>query len=202
MRMILWECVHPDYPQGTFANRAEFDLACGKAGIDLTMTGEGVLPVGTRVSPEGEPVLEPRGVMPVGRIEEDALRHLVNGVLDGSQITTQQMRAAQVPLSFLPMALGALAPPEELRTLLMGSEAPPEVPDPIPMPEPASIAMPIEEPPPAVARELLSLPVVVVTLISVRLQRPFPAATSLAPVVHGRGRDERPVPGASPDARR
>jgi hypothetical protein len=68
--------------------------------------------------------------MPVPRIDEDRMRELVNGVLDGSLITTQQMRAAQVPLSFLPVALGALSPPGELRILLMGSEAPPEEPDP------------------------------------------------------------------------
>jgi hypothetical protein len=127
--MIVWECIHPDYPQGTFANRKAFAEACEAAGVAYPDKGS-VLPLGVRVSPQGEIVLEPRAVMPIPRIAEDRMRELVNGVLNGSLLTTQQMRAAQVPLSFLPVALGVLAPPEELRRVLMGSDAPPEEPDP------------------------------------------------------------------------
>jgi hypothetical protein len=146
--MIVWECVHPEYPQGTFATRKAFAEACEAAGVIYPNNGSG-LPIGARVALDGTFVLEPRVVMSIPRIDTDRVRELVNGILDGKLITTQQMPSSTVPLAFMPVAMGALAPPEELRCVFMGSAVPPEEPEMLhpPVPEVRAGAPPRPETP-------------------------------------------------------
>jgi hypothetical protein len=51
---------------------------------------------------------------------------MVLDILSGQVLTSRQVSESMVGMVFLPVAMGAVAPPEELRVLLMGSASPPE----------------------------------------------------------------------------
>lgn len=71
-----------------------------------------------------EGLMKPR--MPISRLSEDAMRELVVGIVSGKVITSAQVPDVSCPHVFLPAAMGAFSPPEELREALLGSSQPPE----------------------------------------------------------------------------
>lgn len=69
---------------------------------------------------------EPRIIRGVPRLSQEELRQLVLDLLSGQALSTDQVDTPAVKLVFMPLAMGALSPPEELREALMGSTSPPE----------------------------------------------------------------------------
>lgn len=77
----------------------------------------------------------------IHRMDRDGLRRLVNGIVDGSILTSAQVPDSMVGMVFLPVGMGALSPPEDA--------SPPRPEDPTLEPEPAEPTPPvIPDPPP------------------------------------------------------
>lgn len=70
---------------------------------------------------------EPRPKMRITRLSDEAMAEIVSKRLACQVMFCSEVTPASVRLVFLPIAMGAFAPPEELRIALMGSAAPPEV---------------------------------------------------------------------------
>jgi hypothetical protein len=67
-----------------------------------------------------------RPKMKVPRLSEDEMREIVAKRLSRQVMFSDEVTPQSMHLVFLPLAMGGLAPPDELRKALMGSTAPPE----------------------------------------------------------------------------
>ncbi len=63
---------------------------------------------------------EPRPIYIVGRMSQEALRETVRGLLDGTWYPSVAVPEELMQLVFVPLAMGALSPPDELREKLVG----------------------------------------------------------------------------------
>jgi hypothetical protein len=92
---------------------------------------------------------ELRPKMPIARLTEERMRKIVSDRLARQVMFSDEVTSQSVNLVFLPAAMGAFAPPEELRLVLMGSLEPPETLEgEPPKPEQPSYPPSVGDPPP------------------------------------------------------
>lgn len=71
--------------------------------------------------------MDVRPRMKIPRLSEEEMREIVAKRLSRQVMFSDEVTPSSVRLVFLPLSMGALAPPEELRKALMGSTEPPEM---------------------------------------------------------------------------
>jgi len=69
---------------------------------------------------------EPRFIQGIPNRPQEELRQLVSDLLSGAAVSSDQVPPNMTGMVFLPVAMGAFQPPEELRKAAMGSAGPPE----------------------------------------------------------------------------
>ena len=83
----------------------------------------------------------------IPRLSEEEMREIVAKRLSRQVMFSDEVTPSSVRLVFLPLSMGALAPPEELRKALLGSVEPPDVLDDPSKPAPPEYPV-AEDPPP------------------------------------------------------
>lgn len=86
-------------------------------GSTLTLAPEGstVSPTGRVLSPEGTDMGEARFVLEVPRATRENLRQFVYDLVDGRVLTSEQVEPSLMGMVFMPIAMGALSPPDVLQ---------------------------------------------------------------------------------------
>jgi len=69
---------------------------------------------------------DPKPRLSVAPLSEDRLRQYVLDILSGQVLTSDQVRARDMGMVFMPLIMGALSPPDEVIVKHMGSAEPPE----------------------------------------------------------------------------
>ena len=87
-------------------------------GSTLTLAPEGstVTTTGRVISSEGVDMGEARLVLEVPRTPREQLRQFVYDLVDGRVLTSEQVEPSLVSMVFMPLAMGALSPPEVLES--------------------------------------------------------------------------------------
>lgn len=91
---------------------------------------------------------EPRVILDIGHLPQEAMREMVRGLIEGSLYPSTAVRDEDKSMVFMPLLFGALSPPEEAIREVMGSVSPPEtVEDDPPKPEHPGYPNRNEDPP-------------------------------------------------------